>query len=176
MAARLSPLARHAPDNRRFPVEARVASCNPTLRRYGHAREGLEQVPIDSECPVEDTEDIDRVGVLDHVGDALMSVKQDADVSVWLLPVAVPGLWKFSKDLRFETDGFNGSGCRGRTVEGDVVVDVTQPSLGFGGPCQLCHVLIRRPISSWLIVLPASESASPRSIILANVNSRSSSS
>jgi hypothetical protein len=40
-----------------------------------------------------------------------------------------------------------------------------QPSRGF-------VVLMRRPISSWLIVLRASESPSPRSIIRAKANSR----
>jgi hypothetical protein len=46
----------------------------------------LEQVLVYIECPVEDAEDVDRVGVLDQVGDAIMSVKQDANVPVWLLP------------------------------------------------------------------------------------------
>lgn len=53
-------------------------------------REGLEQVAVDLECSMEDAEDVDRFGTLDHVSDAIMAVKQDADVPVWFLPVAVP--------------------------------------------------------------------------------------
>ncbi len=38
---------------------------------------------------MEDTEDIDRARVFDHVSDSVMTVKKDADVSVRSLPVPV---------------------------------------------------------------------------------------
>lgn len=31
---------------------------------------------------MEDTEDIDRAGILDYIGDSVMAVQQDADVPV----------------------------------------------------------------------------------------------
>lgn len=37
---------------------------------------------------------------------------------------AVPGFWKFSKDLGFLIDGLDGAGCGGRAIEHDVVVDI----------------------------------------------------
>ncbi len=56
---------------------------------------------------MEHADDLDRLGGFDQVGDAIMSVEQNADVSIWLLPVAVPRFWKFSKDLDFPVDGLD---------------------------------------------------------------------
>ena len=48
-------------------------------------------------------------------------------------------------------------------VDGDVLEDVFEPTLGFFGPRYCCHARMRRPISSFEMVRFASESASPRS-------------
>lgn len=50
----------------------------------------LQQVAVDIEGAMEDTEDIDRAGSFYHVGDSVVAVQQDADVPVWSLPVPVP--------------------------------------------------------------------------------------
>lgn len=80
---------------------------------------------------MEDTEDIDRAGNFNHVGDSLAAVQQDADMPVWSLPVPVSLFGKLSEDFDLLIERFNGTGCGGGIVLSDVVVDVMQPSLGF---------------------------------------------
>ncbi len=49
----------------------------------------LQQIAVDTQCVVEDPENIDRSVRLEHVGNPVVPMKKNADVAVWLLPVAV---------------------------------------------------------------------------------------
>lgn len=48
-----------------------------------------EQVSVNVECAVEDTENIDGSAVLDDVGDSIVAVEQDSYVAVGSLPVSM---------------------------------------------------------------------------------------
>jgi len=50
-------------------------------------------------------------------------------------------------------------------IRGDVLEDVFEPALSLCGPRYCCHARMRRAMSSFEMVLFASESASPRSTI-----------
>ena len=72
----------------RAPSErARSASTKGSL--VAPASFPLEQVPVDAQGSVEDTEDVDLSRAFDYVGDSVVTVKKDADVPVRLLSVPV---------------------------------------------------------------------------------------
>ena len=123
-----------------------------------------ELIPRDVERTVEYAKNINISVVLHEIGDSVMPVEQDADVSLREL-VAVPDLWKRSENLRPFVNALNRPSCSLGIIRGDVLENVLKPSSSFVGPRYECHERMRRPISSFEIVRFASESASPRSTI-----------
>ena len=113
---------------------------------------------------MKDAEDIDVTVLSDDVGNSVVLVKQNPDIT--LGPgISLADLWKPCEVLCpvvYPLD--SASGC-GRIIRSDVLVDVFYPPLRFFGPSYFCHERMRRPISSFEIVRFASESDSPRSTI-----------
>ena len=118
---------------------------------------------------MEHAQDLDVPLRRDALGNPIMSVEQNPNFRA--LSVLVAGFWERQEDLGALMNAPNRP-VRGRLVIiSDVVVDFLQPSPRLGGPDYLRHDSRVFPISSWLNVRPACESARPRSIIAANANS-----
>lgn len=107
----------------------------------------------------------------DLIGDPVVAVEQDTNGLSAGRPVQVADLRVPFENLGLPVDALDRALSGSGVVVGDVVVDVAQPELGLGRPPYFAHEAIRRPISPWLIVRPASESARPRSTMRVNANS-----
>ena len=123
-----------------------------------------ELISRNVERTVEDAENIDISVVLYEVGDSVMPVEQDANISQRAL-VAVADLRKRSQSLRTFVNALNRPSRSVRIICGNVPEDVLEPLSSFDSPRYCCHERMRRPISSFEMVRFASESASPRSTI-----------
>ncbi len=111
---------------------------------------------------MEDAQDVDVSIVLHEVCDAVMPIEQNSDVSL-RNKVSVPNFWVNGENLRPLINPLDSTRGGFRVVQGDVLEDILEPTLGFFGPRYCCHERMRRPISSFETVRCASESARPRS-------------
>lgn len=118
----------------------------------------------DVERTVEDAKNINVPVVLEQVCDSIVLVKQDAHVPR-RCGISIAELRELNEILRSRIDCVNRASCGLRIILSDVLEYVFEPLLSLGRPRYLCHERIRRPISSFEIMRPASESASPRWII-----------
>lgn len=113
---------------------------------------------------MEYAKDVDVSIVLQQVRDSVMLVEKDPNVTrgsrvtiaqlrqdAQLLGSFVNGLDRVSRSLGI--------------ISGNVIEYVFKPALGFCGPGYFRHERMRRPISSFEMTRPTSESARPRSII-----------
>jgi hypothetical protein len=109
---------------------------------------------------MKDAENINVPVVPEQVCNSVLLVKQDAHVPR-RCGIAVTELRELNEVLRALVERLH---CASRSVKvifGDVLEDVFKPLLSLGGPRYLCPARIRRRISSFEIIRPASESASP---------------
>lgn len=116
----------------------------------------------DIERAVENAQDVDVSIVLHEVCDAVMPIEQNSDVSL-RNKVPVPNFWVTGENLRPLINPLDSTRGGFRVVQGDVLEDILEPTLGFFGPRYCCRERMRRPISSFETVRFASESARPRS-------------
>ena len=128
--------------------------------------EGLGRAPsrlilADIKRAMKHTEDIDIAASPNQLGDSVISVQQYPHMPR-RSPVPCAHLREVRQSLRLPVYPFHGSYRSSRIFCSNVVVDIAQPALSFGGPNYPCHCLILRPISSSETTRPASESASPR--------------
>ncbi len=111
---------------------------------------------------MKDAQNIDISIVFHEVGDPVMPVEQDPDVSRGD-NVTVSDFGEVCEDLRPLVDLLNGAGGGVRVIGGDVLKDVFEPALCFISPGYCGHERMRCAICSLEMVRFASESASPRS-------------
>jgi hypothetical protein len=114
---------------------------------------------------VKHAQNIDVSIVLDQIGDTLVTEKKDSHMAT-RSPIAVAHLRKLSQHLGSLVYAVDGFASRAWILGGNVLEDVLEPTLSFYGPAYLGHERMRRAISSFDMVRPASESASPRSTIM----------
>ena len=144
-----------------------LVSC---IRLFGGT---LLEVAIQLHGAMEDANDVDLALVWLDVHDPVMPPHQDARCPTGFGQVALARLRKLLQHLYSRIDGLDHVERRCRLVQGDVVVDLEKPALGFMGPDYFRQDSIRRAISSFEIVRPVSESAMPLSTMAANASSRS---
>src|SRR5688572_20332368 len=154
---------------RRLFAIADLVSC---IRLFAGPQRLLRDVLLEVHGTVEHTQDTDLVGRLPDVHDSVVTPKQDSHLPTGRSRVRMPDVGELDENLRALVQRLHDFERGGRLVRGDVVVDTEKPPLSLGGPDYLRQDSIRRPISSWEMVRPASESASPRSTIAANASSR----
>ena len=122
----------------------------------------LELIPGDVERTVKDAKNINVSIFLHEVGDSVMPVEQDANVSRRGM-MAVPDFRKIGEDLCPFVNTLNRpSGSLG-IICSDVLEDIFEPTLSFFSPRYCCNERMRCAICSFEIVRFASESVSPRS-------------
>ena len=122
----------------------------------------LELILRNVERTVEDAKNINVSVILHEVGDSVMPVEQDANVSRRGV-MAVPDFWKCDEDLRSFVNALNCPSGSFGIIRSDVLEYVFEPALRFFGPRYCSHERMRCAICSFEIVRFASESASPRS-------------
>lgn len=110
---------------------------------------------------MEYTKNVGVIVVLDEVRDTVVSIQQYSDsAGGGLIPVSDFGV--IYQHLRaFVYPGHDVPSGLG-VILGNVLEYIFEPSLRLDRPVYFGHDRIRRPISSFEIVRPASESASPR--------------
>jgi hypothetical protein len=121
---------------------------------------------------MEHADDVQLVVGHEPIDDPVVPPKQDAKLTPRGTAVRLPELGKLPEDLSSLVDGLNDVECVDWAIQDDVVVDLQQPTLRLLRPNYLRQLSIRRAISSFEMVLPASESAIPRSTMAANASSR----
>jgi hypothetical protein len=107
-----------------------------------------------------------------EVHDSVMPPEQNSKVTTRGTVVSVTDERKPLQDLGTLIDGLDDVEGVDRAVERDIVVNLEEPALRFYGPDYLRQDSMRRPISSFEMVLPTSESAMPCSTMTANASSR----
>src|SRR4051812_11488137 len=93
-----------------------------------------------------------------------MLVEQDAYVPR-RRGIAIAELRKSKEFLRPLIDCFHCASCGLRVILRNVLEYVFEPLFSLDGPSYFCHERIRRPMSSFEMTRPASESARPRWIM-----------
>lgn len=111
---------------------------------------------------MKNTEHIDVSVVLHEIGDSIMSIEQNSDISR-RGNVTLPDFWKGREHLCPLVDSLTRPSRGSRIVRGDVLKNIGEPALSLFSPGYFCHDRMRCAISSFEIVRFASESASPRS-------------
>jgi hypothetical protein len=132
----------------------------------------LLEILVEPHCAMEHPDDMHLVVGPKKVHDPVVAPQQNAQITTRGTAVGVADERKPLEDLGTLIDGLDDVEGVDRGVDRDVVVDPEEPALRFSGPDYLCQDSIRRPISSFEMVLPASESAMPRSTMTANASSR----
>ena len=107
-----------------------------------------------------------------NVDDSIVTPEEDASVSARRRLVGMTAVGKLGEDLSASVDGLDDAERSGRFVGGNVVMDLPKPTLGLVRPDYLRQDSMRRPISSFEMMRPASESAMPCSAIAAKASSR----
>ena len=119
---------------------------------------------------MKNTQDVNVISC-DNVGNSVMSIEKYADISFLFFAVFMAKLREFAQKLSLVIDSGNDFLSSGRVVFGDILVDFSEPLLGFIRLSYFCHVLIRLAISSFEITRPARTSSNPQSTIFAKANS-----
>lgn len=113
---------------------------------------------------MEYTKNVDVIVILDEIRYAVVSVQQYSDLAGrGLIPVSDFGvIQEYLRAFIYPCHNIpSGPGV----ILGNVLEDIFKPFLRLEGPVYFGHDRIRRPISSFEMVRPASESANPRWII-----------
>ena len=121
---------------------------------------------------MEHADDMHFVVGHEAIHDPVVTPQQDTKLTPRGAPVRLPDLRELLEDLGSLVDGLNDVEGVDRAIDDDVVVDLEQPTLRLLRPDYLRQLSIRRAISSFEMVLPASESAIPRSTMAVNASSR----
>ena len=124
---------------------------------------------------MEDTEDV-NLGELPDVNDAVVAPKEKSHLSARRSLIGLTRIGKLAEHLGTLVYRLDHAERGFRLVQRDVVVDLKKAALCLCRPDYRRQDWIRRAISSFEIVLPASESARPRSTIATKAISRRSSS
>jgi len=132
----------------------------------------LLEILLESHRAMEYTDDMYIVIRPNEIHDPVVTPEENAEITTRGTAVGVPNEWEALQDLGTLVDGLDDVERVDWAVERDVVVDLEEPTLRFCCPDYLRQDSIRRPISSFEMVLPASESAMPRSTMTANASSR----
>ena len=94
---------------------------------------------VDIQCAVKDSKDMNRFFVAHQVGNTIMTVEDYADVFVWILLIAMTGLWELAQRLNAIINPKNDIPGRFFIVAGNVVVDFLEPVFRLVGPFYFRH-------------------------------------
>ena len=89
---------------------------------------------------MENADDVNIAVVLVEIRHAVVSVKQNPDISVGKKVVAITHIWEFTQALRFFIDRLDGPQRSAGIINGDEIVNIAKPLLCFAGPVYFGHV------------------------------------
>lgn len=106
-------------------------------------------------------QNIDVATIAYQIRDAIVAVQQYSHPAQGGF-LAVPDFGVINQHLGSIVYSAHDIGRGSRVIFGDVLENFLEPFLRLVRPVYFCHARIRRPISSFEMVRPASESARPR--------------